>query len=519
MGLFRSSVKFGSIRPVAHKQESLRSRIMPTPLPETLELSLQQHQGPASIPCVEVGDRVLKYQLLANPADERGVPLHAPTSGSIESIDKTIQPIQGSDPQQAIVLRCDMQDESVELEPVWDFRTLKHDQLIDKLERAGLCGMGGAGFPTAAKIKRAVEAHADTLIINAAECEPYITCDEALIRERADSVIRGAEILQAASVANRCVIGIESDKREAIAALREQMNTDSIELKLLAPRYPAGDESQLVYAITGREAPESGLPLDVGVLVVNAGTAAAAYDAVVRGQPCINRITTLTGSALQTPKNFEVPIGTPITHLLNLCGVDSKAHHSTILGGSLMGKPVNPSATVIKKTNHCVIAATCTDIPSREAELPCIRCGFCANVCPSHLLPQQLLYYSKQEDFESLVDHGLTDCIECGACAYVCPSKIPLVQYYRESKDAIRLEQNEMALGDRWQARFQYLQYRRKRAAAESNSKKHSAKTSTKKNSVESNERMTAQFSREQAKSEIAAAVARVKRKKSGDDK
>ena len=504
INLSRSSVKFGSIKPEDHKRVSLRSRIMPTPLPEYLNISLQQHQGTASTPRVKVGERVLQYQRIADATDSSSLPIHAPASGIIESIEH------------AILLHCDKRQEAIELTPIWDYRTLGQPELVSKLEEAGLCGMGGAGFPTARKLRSATESGVSTLIINAAECEPFLSCDEALIRERAEQVLQGAEILQACCQAERCVICIESSKEEAIASLEANLSSDSISLKIISPRYPAGDESQLVYAVTGKEAPESGLPIDVGAVVINAGTAAAAYQAVALGKPCVNRITTLTGSSLQTPKNFDVPIGTPVSHLLRLCGVNPKTHEQTIHGGSLMGQLIDAESTYIKKTSHCIIAATENEFATPGDTLPCIRCGFCANACPSHLLPQQLLHYAKQQDFESLLDHGLSDCIECGACAHVCPSKIPLVHYYRASKEAIAIQQHDRALGAQWQSRFQYVQYRKKRTTEEKSVKTIAGtKPETVSSSGNDSDISNESFSRERARTEIAAAVSRVKQKKS----
>ncbi len=499
MSLFRSSVRFGSINPENHKRVSLRSRIMPTPLPEYLSISLQQHQGTASTPCANVGEHVLQYQKIADATDSTSLAIHAPASGTIESVGHEI------------LLHCDRQQQAIELIPTRHYRTLGHAELVNKLEQAGLCGMGGVGFPTARKLRSAKKSGVSTLIINAAECEPFLSCDEALIRERADHAVQGAEILQVGCQAERCVICIESNKEEAIASLKANLDSDSVSLKVISPRYPAGDESQLTYAVTGKETPESGLPTDVGVVVINVGTAEAAYKAVALGRPCVNRITTVTGSALKTPKNFDVPIGTPVSHLLNLCGVNSQTHHKTIHGGSLMGQLIDAEATHIKKTSHCIIAATEHEFAASSDTLPCIRCGFCANACPSHLLPQQLLHYAKQQDFESLLDHGLADCIECGACAYVCPSKIPLVQYYRASKEAIEMQQQDRTLGIQWQRRFQYLQYRKKKTDEE---KAAITPAGTQSESVNSSDTNNAGFSREQARAEIAAAVMRVKQKK-----
>ncbi|MCG8412845.1 MAG: electron transport complex subunit RsxC, partial [Pseudomonadales bacterium] len=435
LGLGKRGVKFGAIKPPPHKLESLRSRIMPTPLPERLVLSLQQHQGDASIPCVEVGDKVLKFQTIAIANSESSLNLHAPTSGKILSVEQSQSHSGNAAPEPCIVLECDGEDNPLEVSAIEDYRALEHDSLLQRIEDAGICGMGGAGFPTALKLRHGIARNIDQLVINAAECEPYISCDEALLRERAKEVIQGAEILQAACLASSCQLIIESNMNEAIDALRSEITGSSVQLKIVAPSYPAGDESQIVFAATGRETPSSGLPIDVGVVVLNAGTAAACMHGVSRGLPCISRVVTLTGTPLRTPKNFDVPIGTPISHLLTLCGIDKQSHQGTLAGGSLMGEPVHDLDSPIKKTNNCVVAMSTQEFPTQEPVLPCIRCGYCADACPAHLLPQQLLVFSKQQAVETLEDHGLFDCIECGACAYVCPSKIPLVQYYRSSKE------------------------------------------------------------------------------------
>ncbi len=507
LGFGKRGVKLGAIKPPPHKLESLRSRIMPTPLPERLVLSLQQHQGDASIPCVEVGDKVLKFQAIAEANSESSLNLHAPTSGTILSVDQSLVFSDSMTPEACIVLECDGADNALKVSTTRDYRALEHEHLLQRIEEAGVCGMGGAGYPTALKLRHGISKNIDLLLINAAECEPYISCDEALLRERAKEVIQGAEIIQAACLANSCQLVIESNMNEAIDALRSEITGSSVQLKIVAPSYPAGDERQIVFAATGRETPSSGLPIDIGVVVVNAGTAAACLHAVSKGQPCISRVVTLAGSPLRTPKNFDVPIGTPISHLQTLCGMDEQSHQGTLAGGSLMGQPVLNLDLPIKKTSNCVVAMSAQEFPAQEPVLPCIRCGYCADACPAHLLPQQLLVFSKQQAVEALEDHGLFDCIECGACAYVCPSKIPLLQYYRSSKELMLLEAGVTARSSHWQQRFQYFQYRRKRV----NQQRAEGKQSASDNS----QQVEQEFSRDKAREEIAAAVARVKSKKS----
>ena len=509
---FYRSLASGSIRPPANKAETLRSRIMPTPIPEQLLLPLQQHQGMAADVCVQVGERVRKYQLLASSRDKSCVPIHAPSSGEIIAIDTEIDLYNTGHRQICISLHCDGQDEALELhgERVEDHRSLSREQLLSRIESAGLCGMGGAGFPVAQKLAAGRKNGIDKLLINAAECEPYISCDEALLRERASSVIRGAEMLRDACEANEAVIAIEADKSDAIAALRTALVDSDLKLELVSPRYPVGEERQLLYNAMGIKLSRGDLPVDAGILVFNAGTAAAVCHAVIENRPCISRIVSVSGAPLRTPKNFDVLIGTPVAHLLALCGIDQEQHRQTIIGGSLMGKYLADTSYPICKTSNSVIATSEAEFPQSELqppELACIRCGYCADACPENLLPQQLLVYTKAEQFERASNYGLADCIECGACAYVCPSKIPLVQYYRSAKESIAREQDRRESGKQWQQRFQVWQYRHKKNTESNKDSKKAAATAS--------DSTPNEFSRQQAREEIAAAVARVKQKRS----
>ncbi len=510
----RRSLKFGGITPPSNKAATLRSRIMPMPLPARLLLPLQQYREQPAQPCVNVGDRVLKYQLIARGTGASGLNLHAPSSGTITAIDLEVDFFIKGRTQTAIELQTDGEDSALPLSGMEEIEAFEAEQIITCVEEAGVCGMGGAGFPSATKLRACLNQEMEYLLINAAECEPYISCDEALLRERASTVVRGAEVIQRACQARQVKIVIESDKADAIAALREALQASTITLCLVSPRYPAGEERQLLRAATGIEISREQLPTDVNCLVFNAGTAAAIYAAVIEGRPCISRIVSLSGAPLQTPKNFEALIGTPISHLLALCGIDKRVHVDTFIGGSMMGMYLPATSLPICKTTNSVVATDNVQFPLPDNELACIRCGYCADACPENLLPQQLLQFSRSRAFEQATDHGLDDCIECGACAYVCPSKIPLVHYYRAAKEEIAAETANKRQGEQRKQRFQYWQYRRKlQQEARQQERADTGKTAS---LAETNAEEP--FSREKARADIAAAVARVKQKREKKD-
>jgi electron transport complex protein RnfC len=487
----------GGIRPAPHKQRTLVSRIMPMPLPEYLLLSLSGYKDEHLTPVVKEGDQVLKFQIIARHHSRKELLLHAPTSGTIEKIRTN-----------HIQLTCDGQDTEISQQSQQKVKLHSPASLLDCISEAGITGLGGAGFSTAAKLRLAVRAEVEILIINAAECEPYICCDEALLREKAQEVIRGAEYLMLASGARSCLIAIESEKTAAIAAVRKCLGDSPVQLKLLASKYPAGDERVIIKATTGKEVPDKLRPADVGILVQNAGTARAVFEAVSHRQPCISRVVTVVGLPLQTPKNFYALIGTPLSHLFELCGLTGDIEH-IILGGSLMGYYAEEEQPAVKKTTNCIIATDSENFPQPMPERACIRCGYCAEACPVGLLPQQLLHFSRSQDEQELRDHGLMNCIECGACAYVCPSNIPLVQHFRCRKEDMHLLERSQEQSQHWQARYQHYQYRHKKLTDANNRKKTRARTADPTD--------TPNFCRASAKMEIAAAVARVKAKKQGE--
>ena len=503
------------IRPATMRESSLRSRIMPTPMPEELVLSLQHYPMEAGSPsnqlqpCVDEGEWVAKYQLLAKSTGTHPMRLHAPTSGTVVAIEDLPPPTGSQRSQRAIRLRTDAEERALPLQAVADYRALAPDRLVQLIEDAGICGMGGAGFPAATKIRHAVDKGAKTLIINGVECEPYISCDEALIRERANLAVQGAELLQAACLADECIIVIDNTMTTARNALADELKGSSIELKVVPRRYPAGDERQLVKAITRREVPSNRHPIDIGILVQNIATAVACYEAIALARPCISRIVTLTGNALLTPKNFDAPIGTPVQHLLNLCGVNEEQHEFTIRGGPMMGQYLLDNATPIDKTTNCIIATSAEEFPEQEREQACIRCSYCEQSCPAHLQPQRLLASIRSEEWQETATLGLSDCIECGACAVVCPSRIPLVSYYRAAKEFLGEERRTQQHSQHWQERFQYHQYRNKKNQ-EKQRPTTTAKTATSVEPV---------FSRDKARMEISAAVERVRRRRQSRSK
>ncbi|KJK01927.1 electron transporter RnfC [Pseudomonas sp. 21] len=453
----------GGLQLPANKQQSTALPIQRPPLPRRLVLPLQQHIGEPAVPCVEVGQHVLKGQLIAEAGSAISAALHAPTSGTVVEISEQPYPHGSGLRVPAIIIDSDGAEQWTTLEPKPAYVSLSGVELLQRIRQAGIAGLGGAGFPTAAKLASRAQDDLHTLIINGAECEPYISADDLLMRERAAELVEGIEVLMHILQPQQVLLGIEDDKPEAIAAVQAALGERTIRLQPVPTRYPSGGERQLIQVLTGREVPSGGLPADIGMLCVNVGTAVAVADAVLRGRPLISRITTLSGAALARPCNVEALIGTPVGELLDFAGLDHAQLDRLLLGGPLMGDCLPSLDVPLIKTANCLLAATREELPAPAQALPCIRCGDCAQVCPASLLPQQLHFFALGEDHDQLMAHNLFDCIECGACAYVCPSSIPLVQYYRASKGEIReLEQRQLK-AEQWRLRFEQRQERLRR--------------------------------------------------------
>ncbi|MGB0662543.1 MAG: electron transport complex subunit RsxC [Pontibacterium sp.] len=447
----------GGIHPPENKRQSNGAAIQPAPLPAELVINLSQHIGAPAKPVVEVGERVLKGQLIAEAAGYISVNLHAPSSGTIASIEnRPIAHASGMDAP-CIVIATDGQDEWIERKPFDDYHNVQKTELVQFIRSMGIAGMGGAGFPTDVKLHLRQEQNIDTLILNAAECEPYITADDMLLRERSAGVVRGVEIIAHLVSPKQILVGIEDNKPQAIHELELAARESDLDIKVVSvpTKYPSGGEKQLIKLLTGIEVPSGRIPADIGIVCQNVGTAYAIHRAVEFGEPLISRVITITGDAVVHRHNLEVLVGTSFKDLLDASDVQRNRMHRLIMGGPMMGFAMHREDIPVVKSTNCIIAATEDEMPPAPPAQPCIRCGMCEQVCPAELLPQQLHWFAQGKEYEKAKAHNLFDCIECGACSYVCPSSIPLVQYYRNAKAEIRHEEEEQRKADHARQRFE----------------------------------------------------------------
>ncbi|WP_152207059.1 electron transport complex subunit RsxC [Marinobacter changyiensis] len=457
----------GGIHPPQHKSQSNSQPIRFAGLPQKLILPLQQHIGSPAETRVAVGTTVLKGECLAAAIGTLGVPVHAPTSGKIEAISRQPVPHPSGMVDWCITLIPDGLDTWCERRAMPDYAHHPRPEVLARIRDAGVVGLGGAGFPIHIKLQPPERDKVETLILNGAECEPYITADDVLMRERATEVVEGLNIMAWLLEPAHCVIAVEDNKPEAIAALRAAAEDTLIEIVVIPTKYPSGGEKQLIQIVTGLEVPHGGIPADIGTMCQNVGTAVAVYRAIHHGEPLISRITSITGHAVTTPGNVEAYLGTPVADLLRQAGLQTDRLDRLILGGPMMGYTLQSADVPVIKTTNCVIAAARGELPEPPPEQPCIRCGACSEACPMELLPQQLFWYAKAEEFEKAEHQNLFDCIECGACSYVCPSSIPLVQYYRFAKGEIRAHNAEQLKSDRARERFEARQARLERERGE----------------------------------------------------
>ncbi|MEQ5573026.1 electron transport complex subunit RsxC [Providencia huaxiensis] len=453
----------GGIHPPEMKLQSSQTPMRIASVPDELFIPLQQHLGPEGELIVQVGDSVLKGQPLTKGLG-RTVPVHASTSGVITAIEPMVTAHPSGLKELCVRIAADGHDTWCTLSPEPNYVQLTRAELLQKIEQAGIAGLGGAGFPTASKLAGGQDA-IKTLIINAAECEPYITADDRLMQEHAQEVIEGCRVLQHLLNPDQILIGIEDNKPEAIQALKDAITPQDkqVFIRVIPTKYPSGGAKQLTKILTGKEVPSGARSSQIGVLMQNVGTVVAIKRAVVDGQPLIERVVTVTGEAISKPGNFWTRLGTPVKHLLQQSGFNPEPEQMVIMGGPLMGFTLPDLNVPVVKICNCLLVPTMEEMGPKALEEACIRCGLCVDACPAALLPQQLYWFSKGDEHEKAQKHNLFDCIECGACAYVCPSNIPLVQYYRQEKAEIREIAQEERRAAEAKLRFEAKQLRMER--------------------------------------------------------
>ena len=446
-----------------HKSDSLDNPLTIASIPDKLYLSLRINRGNISNPIVTVGDKVLKGQIIATPDTPNGTFIHASSSGSITAIYNKQTASPDADIATVIEITTDKKDQWCALTPLGNNAILTSDSIITAIKNAGLTGLGGAGFPT--HLKYACM-DISTLIINGAECEPYISCDQQLMMDYPQELLDGTLLMLKAANAKQAIIAIEDQVggiQSTLEKLIAEQNITNISIVKVPTIYPAGGEKQLIKVLTGLEVPSGGIPLNLGMIVQNVGTVKALYDYVKLGQPLVDRIIRVAGDAIKQPQNFIALIGTPISHLLKLAKYEENNTHKLIIGGPMMGYAMPHDDIGIDKTSNCLLALSEKNTKQPAETLPCIRCGDCVNVCPANLLPQQLHWYIKGENLEKAREHHLFDCIECGACAWVCPSQIKLVDYYRYAKSELNYLDFKRLKSDESQIRYEQRENRLQR--------------------------------------------------------
>ena len=429
---------YGGVHPAEHKEATERKPVVPLEeAPAQVVIPMSMHVGAPCKPIVAVGDEVTVGQKIGEIAG-LGAPIHASVSGKVVAVEP--RPHPGGDVMMSVVIENDYKDTphpSIVHRDNVD--ALTSQEIIDIVKEAGITGMGGAGFPTHVKLSGAV-GKADTIILNGAECEPYITADHRLMLERGEAVIGGARFIMKALGLKEATIGIEGNKLDAVEHLKSLLpNGDtSIHVETLKTRYPQGAEKQLIQRVTGREVPPGGLPADVGCTVFNVATAAAIYDAVTEGKPRTHRNVTITGGAIERPMNVNAPIGTPVEHLIKMAGGFKIQPQRLLMGGPMMGNPQYDLTAPMFKGTNCILALTDAEAAIQDTEQTCLRCGRCVNACPMHLMPLYMHMYAEKRAWHELEGYNIMDCMECGSCNYICPARIHLVQSFRMAKFEIR---------------------------------------------------------------------------------
>ena len=456
----------GGVKPDTNKTPSVQAPIGIAPLPKLLVVPLHQSIGGIPNPLVAAGERVLKGQRIGGPDKWISSAVHAPTSGTVIAVEERIASHPSGLPTLSVVIEPDGRDEWIERTPI-DYSALEPEKVREILRDYGIVGLGGAVFPTHAKLTPAKSVPMDALVINGAECEPFMTCDDLLMRERPEEIVRGVGIFRDLLKPKRVLIGIEDNKPEAVAAMKAAVAKvgESFEVIAVPTRYPAGGAKQLIRVLTGKEVPASKRSPEMGVQCFNVATAYTAWRAIAHGEPVLSRIVTVTGNVEQ-PRNWEILLGTPIRDVIAL-GQPKADTNRFVMGGPMMGFELPNIDSPIVKAANCIIAGSAALFPPPPPEMPCIRCGACAEACPHELQPFEMYWFSRSKNFGKAQEYDIFDCIECGCCSYVCPSRIPLVQYFRFAKSEIWSRERDKNMADAAKVRFEFRNERDEREKAE----------------------------------------------------
>ena len=490
-----------------HKNESVNLPIEVAPIPKALIYPLGQHIGNAAKPLVQVGDKVLRGQKIAAAQGIVSAPIHAGSSGTVSQIADHLIPHPSGFSAPSITIETDGFDAEIDYIPHADYQQLTTAQLVGIIREAGIVGLGGAAFPTAIKLNTQNKAFSiDTLILNGAECEPYISCDDRLLKERANRIVEGIEILLYILGAKQAILAVEDNSPDTFRSIQEAINRNNnqaINATQIPTVYPTGGEKQLIQTLTGKEVPSGKIPADIGIVSINVGTVYAIQQAVIEGKPLTSRIITVTGEGVKKPHNLEVRVGTPISDLIEVCHGYTKQAERLVMGGPMMGFALSSDNIPVVKATNCILVASQHEVVTEKKAMPCIRCGLCASACPVSLLPQQLYWYSRSDQLDKAAQLNLSDCIECGCCDVVCPSHIPLAQHFRYAKSALKVQNHEKQLSNIARERFEAREERLARDKAER---------------AERSRKKKAALKNKPAKEEIDAAVNRSKIKKNSID-
>lgn len=425
----------GGVHPPENKIQTENMAVEEVKAPKMLYVALLQHIGAPLDPIVAVGDRVLKGQKIADSQAFMSSPIHSPVSGTVKRIEDHVFPLMGR--IKTVIIENDEQETWDELSKIEKWENVDRRTLLTMIREKGIVGIGGASFPTHIKLDPPADAKIDTLLLNGAECEPYLNSDNRLMTENPEKIVNGIKIIKKILGVNRAIVGIEENKPEAIASMRKAVEGTGIEIAPLKTKYPQGGEKQLIKAVLDRQVPSGKLPSAVGVVVQNTGTAAAIYDGIVNGIPLIEKVVTVSGKGIINPKNVKIAIGTPFSYLLDYCGVNREIVDKLVMGGPMMGMAqFSEEAPVIKGTSG-LLALTKEETNPYKTRA-CIGCGKCVEACPMGLEPLMFARLAAFEQWEQLKEYSLMDCIECGSCAYICPANRPLTEAIKIGKSKLR---------------------------------------------------------------------------------